>query len=80
VLYEDRKVPTLFLDSDFGVELMTTRAFVRHLARWGVNANAEAALERIADRYDLKPALVARFEADDRADQRQLPSPMDTSP
>jgi hypothetical protein len=80
VLCEDRKGPTLFLDCEFGVELMTTRASARHLARWGINANAEAALETVADRHDLKPALTARFGADEPADQRRLPSPMDATP
>jgi hypothetical protein len=80
VLYEDRKVPALFLDCEFGVELMTTRAFVRHLARWGINAAAEVALERVADRYDMKPALLVRFNPDEPADSRRLPSPMDEMP
>ncbi|HEX8417933.1 MAG TPA: hypothetical protein VF641_10060 [Methylobacterium sp.] len=36
VLYEDRKVATLFLDVNFPVTLMTTRAFVATVTRWGI--------------------------------------------
>lgn len=76
VLYEDRKVATLFLDADFALTLMTTRAFVRTVASWGINTDAAAALERIADRYDLKPALVGHIDPETPPDMRQLPQEM----
>ena len=76
VLYEDRKVASLFLDADFPLTLMTTRAFARTLVNWGVNADAVAALETIADEYDLKPALVGEIDPETPADQRALPQPM----
>ncbi|MDP4022598.1 hypothetical protein Q8W71_08195 [Methylobacterium sp. NEAU 140] len=76
VLYEDRKVATLFLDVDFPVTLMTTRAFAATVSRWGVNADAVAALESIADRYDPKPALVGEIDPDMPVDLRTLPAPM----
>jgi hypothetical protein len=75
VLYEDRKVATLFLDVDFPVTLMTTRAFAQVIAKWGVNADAVTALEGIADRYDLKPALVGEIDPSTPVDLRRLPEP-----
>ncbi|KQP61536.1 hypothetical protein [Methylobacterium sp. Leaf108] len=76
VLYEDRKVATLFLDVDFPVTLMTTRAFVATATRWGINQDAVLALESIADRYDLKPALMAEIDPTQPVDLRMLPRPL----
>jgi hypothetical protein len=76
VLYEDRKVAALFLDADFPLTLMTTRAFARTLVKWGVNADAVDALEKIAEKYDLKPALVGEIDPEIPTDQRALPQPM----
>jgi hypothetical protein len=76
VLYEDRKVAALFLEADFPLTLMTTRAFARTLVSWGVNANAVDALENVAGQYDLKPALVGEVDAEIPTDQRPLPQPM----
>ena len=76
VLYEDRKVAALFLDADFPLTLMTTRAFARTLVKWGVNADAVDALEEIAEKYDLKPALVGEIDPEIPTDQRALPQPM----
>jgi hypothetical protein len=76
VLYEDRKVAALFLDADFPLTLMTTRAFARTLVNWGVNADAVDALEKIAEKYDLKPALVGEIDPEIPTDQRALPQPM----
>jgi hypothetical protein len=78
VVYEDAKVATLFLDSEFSVTLMTTLAFAETIAEWGVNADAVAALEGIAGRYNLKPALVGTYEADTPPDMRMLPQPRKT--
>ena len=78
VLYEDRKVATLFLDVDFPVTLMTTRAFVATVTRWGINQDAVLALESIAGRYDLKPALVGEIDPSQPPDLRVLPQPMPT--
>lgn len=75
VVYEDRKVATLFLDADFPVTLMTTRAFAQTIAAWGINVDAVAALEAIADRYDLKPALVGDIDPNVPVDMRTLPRP-----
>ena len=75
VLYEDRRVATLFLDAEFPVTLMTTRAYVRLVAEWGINVDAVAALEAIADRYDLKPALIGEIDPGQPPDLRELPSP-----
>lgn len=80
VLYEDRKVATLFLDADFPLTLMTTRAFVATVARWGINTDAGAALEAIADRYDLKPALVGEIDPTQPVDLRTLPQPVGEAP
>lgn len=76
VVYEDRKVASLFLDADFPLTLMTTRAFARTLVAWGVNADAVGALENIADEYGLKPALVGEIDPEIPPDQRVLPQPM----
>jgi hypothetical protein len=76
VLYEDRKAAALFLDADFPLTLMTTRAFARTLVKWGVNADAVDALEKIAEKYDLKPALVGEIDPEIPTDQRALPQPM----
>ena len=76
VLYEDRKVAALFLDADFPLTLMTTRAFARTLVKWGVNADAVDALEKIAEKYDLKPALVGEIDPEIPTDQRALPQLM----
>jgi len=73
VIYEDRKVPHLFIDAEFPVTLMTTRAFVATVSAWGINVDAVAMLERISDLYDLKPALTAEFDPEQPADLRQLP-------
>ena len=76
VLYEDRKVATLFLDVGFPVTLMTTRAFVATVTLWGINQDAVSALEGIADRYDLKPALMAEIDPMQPVDLRMLPQPL----
>ena len=76
VRYEDRKVASLFLDAEFPLTLMTTRAFAQVIANWGINVDAVAALEAIAGRYDLKPALVGEIDPSVPTDQRQLPQPM----
>lgn len=76
VLYEDRKVATLFLDVEFPVTLMTTRAFVATVTRWGINQDAIAALEAISGLYDLKPALVGEIDPGQPGDLRTLPQPM----
>lgn len=75
VLYEDRKVATLFLEVDYPVTLMTTRAFAAMVGAWGLNVDAAAALEAIADRYDLKPALVGEIDPSVPPDLRTLPQP-----
>jgi hypothetical protein len=76
VLYEDKRLPSLFMDVDYPVTLMTTRAFARVIAGWGINQDAVSALEKIADIYDLKPALVGEINPDTPADLRTLPQPM----
>jgi|GEM_PF-1497448 len=80
VLYEDRKVPNLFLEVDYSVTLMTTRAFVRTIASWGVNLDAPAALEAVAAIYDLKPAMIGEIDPDTPVDLRRLPTPLDQTP
>lgn len=75
VLYEDRKVPPLFLTADYPLTLMTTRTFAKIVQSWGVNIGAVAALESISGRYDLKPALIAEIDPDTPDDLRQLPEP-----
>ena len=79
VLYEDRKVPPLMLGAEYPLTLMTTRTFVRVVQSWGVNIGAVAALEAIADRYDLKPALIAEIDPDIPEDLRRLPEPFEKS-
>lgn len=77
VLYEDRKVPNLFLEVDYPVTLMTTRAFVRTVASWGVNLDAPAALEAVATLYDLKPAMIGEIDPETPVDLRRLPTALD---
>jgi hypothetical protein len=77
VLYEDRKVPNLFLEVDYPVTLMTTRAFVRTVASWGVNLDAPAALEAVAAIYDLKPAMIGEIDPETPVDLRRLPTTLD---
>ena len=76
VVYEDKRVASLFLDADFPVTLMTTRSFVRTMQDWGINADAVAALEAIAARYDLKPALIGEIDPETPRDLRALPENM----
>ena len=75
VVYEDRKVASLFIEVDYPLTLVTTRAFAEIIAAWGVNVDAVAALETVADRYDLKPALMAEIDPDVPADLRMMPQP-----
>ena len=75
VVYEDKKVPPLMLAATYPLTLMTTRTFVRLAERWGINVGAVAALEAIAGRYDLKPALIAEINPEEPEDLRQLPRP-----
>ena len=63
VLYEDRKIATLFLDADFPVTLMTTRAFAATVAPWGVDADAG----RGARRHRRPPRPQARAHRRDRS-------------
>ena len=56
--------------------LNSARAFARTLVKWGVNADAVDALEEIAEKYDLKPALVGEINPEIPTDQRGLPQPM----
>lgn len=63
VVYEDRDVPSLMAAAMAPMTLVTTRGFVRQLAEWGVNTDAEAVLESIRDRYDLKPSIRTRIDA-----------------
>ncbi|KPF72605.1 hypothetical protein IP69_01525 [Bosea sp. AAP35] len=76
VLYEDRKVPNLFLEVDYPVTLMTTRAFVRTVASWGINLDAPAALEAVTALYDLKPAMIGDIDPQTPVDLRRLPIPL----
>lgn len=80
VLYEDRKVPNLFLEVDYPVTLMTTRAFVRTVASWGINLDAPAALEAVAAIYDLKPAMIGEIDPQTPVDLRRLPISLDENP
>ncbi len=80
VLYEDRKVPNLFLEVDYPVTLMTTRAFVRTVASWGINRDAPAALEAVAAIYDLKPAMIGEIDPQTPVDLRRLPISLDENP
>jgi hypothetical protein len=76
VLYEDKRLPGLFLDVDYPVTLMTTRAFARVIATWGINVDSVAALERVAGQYDLKPAMIGEINPDVPPDLRALPQAM----
>lgn len=80
VLYEDRKVPNLFLEVDYPVTLMTTPAFVRTVASWGINLDAPAALEAVAAIYDLKPAMIGEIDPQTPVDLRRLPTSLDKNP
>lgn len=73
VVYEDKRVATIFIDVDYPLTLMTTRKFVEVIADWGVNVDAVAALERISTQYDLKPALLGVVDPDTPRDLRMLP-------
>lgn len=75
VLYEDRRVATLFPEAAFPLTLMTTRAFVATVSAWSVGVDARIALEAIADRCDLRPALVGEVDPGRPADLRVLPGP-----
>ncbi len=75
VVYEDRRVPPLFLAAEFPLTLMTTRTFVRVIQKWGINVRAVEALEGIAGQYDLKQALIAEIDPDISEDLRPLPKP-----
>ena len=55
---------------------MTTRAFVATVAAWGVDVDPRAALEAVADRYDLKPALIGEIDPFQPVDLWALPGPM----
>lgn len=77
VLYEDRKVPALFLEVDYPVTLMTTRAFVRTVSSWGINVDAPSALEAVASLYDLKPAMIGEIDPETPVDLRRLPAPLE---
>jgi hypothetical protein len=77
VLYEDRKVPALFLEVDYAVTLMTTRAFVRTVSSWGINVDAPSALEAVASLYDLKPAMIGEIDPEIPVDLRRLPAPLE---
>lgn len=75
VLFEDRRIPELFLSVDYPLTLMTTRSFVQIVTEWGINIDAEAALEQIAGKYDLKPALIGEYDPSTPEDMRLLPQP-----
>jgi hypothetical protein len=75
VIYEDRRVASLFVEVDFHVTIMTTRMFVEKIAAWGINVDAVEALEAISHRYDLKPALIAEIDPATPRDMRELPQP-----
>lgn len=75
VVYEDQRVASLFVQSEFPVTLMTTRKFAEVVSRWGINVDARQALEAIAHLYDLKPSLIAEIDPEVPADLRQLPQP-----
>ena len=75
VIFEDRRVPGLFMEADYPLTLLTTRAYARVIASWGVNVNAVEALERISAYYDLNPALMGEIDPDQPVDLRRLPQP-----
>ena len=62
VVYEDRDAPALMAAARVPLTLMTTRRFARLVNEWGVKVDAVAALEAIADRYDLKPSANMEIE------------------
>lgn len=64
VVYEDRDAAHLLSASRVPLTAMTTRRFVRVLNEWGINVDAVAALEEVADRYNLKPAVQTVIEPD----------------
>lgn len=63
VVYEDSNVPVLMAAAMAPLTLMSTRAFVRMIAERGYNRDAVAALEAVAARYSLKPAISTIVEA-----------------
>ncbi len=73
VVYEDRRVATIFIDADYPLTLMTTRKFAEIIADWGINVDAVAALEKIETRYDLKPSLFGIVDPNTPRDLRMLP-------
>jgi len=75
VVYEDRRVVALFVEADFPVTIMTTRKFAQTIAAWGINIDAVKSLDAIADRYDLKPAMIAEIDPATPGDLRELPQP-----
>jgi hypothetical protein len=73
VVYEDKKVPLMFVDVDFPVTVMTTRRFANVLAKWGVNVNAREAIDAIEGDFSLQPAKFAEYPAEQPSDTRMLP-------
>ena len=57
VLHEDQAVPRLMRASNVPLRLMTTRAFVQMMIDRGLNRDAAAALEEVAGRYNVEPAM-----------------------
>jgi hypothetical protein len=78
VIYEDRKVPSLFMSIEYPLTLVTTRTFARVIKSWGINADAISALEAVAQTYDLKPALIMEIDPAIPEDLRQLPRPFES--
>jgi hypothetical protein len=62
VVYEDRETPALMAAASVPMTLMTTRRFARQVADWGVDVDAVAALETVAAKYDLKPAVIVQID------------------
>jgi hypothetical protein len=79
VVYEDQMVGRRMNEVDYHVTLVTTRAFVRLMQDWGINANAVDALESISKDYNLKRAIYGRVDPTVPVDMRMLPQPMDNS-
>ena len=77
VVYEDYDIPRLMQAAQAAVTLMTTRAFAARLVEWGVNRDAANDLERIRDRYSLKPSVHVQMEptAEDHEDVDGLTPP-----
>ena len=73
VLYEDKKVATIFIGADYPLTLMTTRTFAAIIVDWGINVDAVTALEKIEGKYDLKPALYGNVDPREPPDLRMLP-------